>query len=58
MTGDELISAAAELAERILDDVSRPNQNWGKIAALARELAQLADAAALGGEGGSRPEEC
>ena len=48
MTGDELVSAAAELAERILDDVSRPNQNWGEIAAVARELAKLAEAAAHG----------
>lgn len=58
MTGDELVSAAAELAERILDDVSRPNQNWSEIAAVARELAALAEAAALAGRdapGGDLP---
>ena len=50
MSADERISGAAELAERILDEVSRPNQNWSNIAVLARELAALAEAAALGGE--------
>ena len=45
MTGDELTSEAAELAERILEEVSRPVQNWCNIAALARELAALADGA-------------
>jgi hypothetical protein len=46
MTGDELTSEAAELAERILEEVSRPVQNWWNIAALARELAALADSVA------------
>src|SRR4051812_48810557 len=46
MTDDELTAGAAELAERILEEVSRPVQNWCNIAALARELAALADGAA------------
>jgi hypothetical protein len=49
VTRDEPTSGAAELAERILDEVSRPDQNWCNIAALARELAALADSAAPGG---------
>ena len=48
MTADEPIPAAAELAERILDVVSSPNQNWSQVAAMARELADLAEGVARG----------
>jgi hypothetical protein len=57
VSGDEPTSGAAELAERILDEVSRADQNWCNIAALARELAALADAAAPAGRT-ARTEEC
>ena len=57
MTDDELTTGAAQLAERILDEVSRPGQNWCRVAALARELAALADAATGPGRGGSRTED-
>jgi hypothetical protein len=56
VTDGELTSEAVELAERILDEVIRPEQNWCNIAALARALATLADAGATGG-GGPRMEE-
>jgi hypothetical protein len=58
VSGDDVSPGAAELAERILDEVTRPNQNWCNIAVLARELAALADAAALHGRCGPRPEDC
>ena len=45
MTSDEVVATAAALAERILDEVSMPDQNWWNIAALARELAALAESA-------------
>jgi hypothetical protein len=48
---DEVAVAAADLAERILDEVSSSNQDWGTIAAWAAELADLARAAA--GSGGT-----
>jgi hypothetical protein len=48
MSDDDLTAAAAALAERILDDVSSEGQDWGTIAACARALAALADAAASG----------
>jgi hypothetical protein len=48
---DELTAEAVQLAERILDEVIKPGQNWCNIAALARALASLADAAAAGGSG-------
>lgn len=47
VTSDDPTPGAAQLAERILDEVSKPEQNWCNIAVLARELAALADAAAL-----------
>jgi hypothetical protein len=56
VSGDDPTSGAAQLAERILDEVSGPSQNWCNIAVLARELAALADAAAAGGEHGPRAE--
>lgn len=39
-------SHAADLAERILDEVSSADQNWRVVAICARELAELADEAA------------
>jgi hypothetical protein len=51
MSDDELVGAAADLAERILDQVSVPDQDWRTIASLARELAALADSAAASREG-------
>jgi hypothetical protein len=57
VTDDERTSGAAQLAERILDEVSSPGQNWCRVAALARELAALADAASPPGRGRSRTEE-
>jgi hypothetical protein len=41
MTDEELTSAAAELAERVLDEISSAGHDWELIAALARELAEL-----------------
>jgi hypothetical protein len=58
VSGDDVSPGAAELAERILDEVTRPNQNWCNIAVLARELAALADAAARLRGRGPRPEDC
>jgi hypothetical protein len=57
VTDDELTTGAAQLAERILDEVSKPGQNWCRVAALARELAALADAGAAPRGRGSRTEE-
>jgi hypothetical protein len=56
VTRDDPTPEAAQLAERILDEVSRPDQNWCNIAVLARELAVLADEAASPGEPNRRPE--
>jgi hypothetical protein len=41
----DLTAGAAELAERILEEVSSMDQDWATISACARELAALADAA-------------
>jgi hypothetical protein len=57
VTDSDLTSGAAQLAERILDEVSRPRQNWCNIAALARELAALADSAPPRAGGDPRTEE-
>jgi hypothetical protein len=46
MSGDAATGRAVELAERILDEVSRLDQDWRTIASWARELAAVADAAA------------
>ena len=46
MSDESLAAGAAELAERILEEVTSIEQNWGNISAWARELAALADAAA------------
>jgi hypothetical protein len=49
VSDDAATAAAAALAELILEEVSGMNQDWRKISAWARELADAADAAA--GEG-------
>jgi hypothetical protein len=46
MSDDEVVAAAAGLAERILDEVGSLDQDWRSIASWARELAGLADGAA------------
>ena len=46
MTGDDTAVHAADLAERILDEVSRAEQNWPAIEHLANALAELAARAA------------
>jgi hypothetical protein len=51
MTGDDAAARAAELAERILEEVSGIDQDWRTISLRARQLAALADAR---GQGGSR----
>jgi hypothetical protein len=56
VNADERTSEAAELAERILDEVSSPSQDWRHIAALARELAALAEGGGPGRGGWSGPE--
>jgi hypothetical protein len=50
MSDENPTAEAAELAERILDEVSGANQGWRNIASWARELAALADAAASSAE--------
>jgi hypothetical protein len=53
MSGDAATDRAVELAERILDEVSRLDQDWRTIALWARELTAVADAAAVAAR--SRP---
>ena len=50
MTDDEPTARAAALAERLLEEVSGMEQDWGNIAARARELAALAERAAARGD--------
>jgi hypothetical protein len=57
VSGGDPTTGAAQLAERILEEVTMPNQDWCNIAALARELAVLAESAAPGGERRPRTEE-
>ena len=57
MTADDSTSAAAELAEQILDAISSPIQNWRRVAALARDLVELAEAAARRDGPAPPPEE-
>ena len=54
MTSEDTTVTAMELAERILDEVSRLDQDWRTIASLSRELGALADAAAGSGEESGR----
>jgi hypothetical protein len=46
MTDEDLTARAAELAERILEEVTSIDQDWFTISALARGLAALAETAA------------
>ena len=46
MNDEDVTERAVELAERILDEVTVYDQNWGNIAAWAAELAALARGAA------------
>jgi hypothetical protein len=57
VTADDPTSAAADLAEQILDEVSSRDQNWSCIAALARELVVLADAVVMRDPTTPRSEE-
>jgi predicted MarR family transcription regulator len=50
MTDEELTARAAELAERILEEVTSIDQDWATISALARQLSVLAGAAASAGD--------
>ena len=55
MSDDEAAARAAELAERILDEVSSADQDWRSVSRWAEQLAELAGgmaAAASGPEGG------
>jgi hypothetical protein len=42
----DLTAEAAELAEQILDEVSSADHDWERVAAWARQLAELATTAA------------
>ena len=57
MTGEDTTAAAMELAERILDEVSRLDQDWRTIASLSRELGAVADAAAVSSEESKRSRD-
>ena len=46
MSDEDVSERAVELAERILDEVTVYDRNWGNIAAWAGELAELARGAA------------
>jgi hypothetical protein len=46
VNGDDVTDRAVELAERILDEVTVYDQDWGNIATWAAELAALARGAA------------
>lgn len=48
MSSSDPTSRAADLAERILDEVSSAHQDWHVIAASARELADLAETVSSG----------
>ena len=52
MAHEDPTTRAADLAERILDEVSSADQNWLVVARCARELAELADRAAHRGASG------
>jgi hypothetical protein len=49
---DDPTPEAADLAERLVDEVARPDQDWPAIRAVALELADLADRVARTGEPG------
>ncbi len=46
MCDEATLARAADLAERILDEVSAAEQDWPLVERLARELAELAAVAA------------
>lgn len=46
MTEEQTVAAAADLAERIVNEVSRARQDWSLVARLASALAELARQAA------------
>jgi hypothetical protein len=46
MTAEQTLITAFDLAERILDELTRPDQNWLAIEHLASALAELAGRAA------------
>jgi hypothetical protein len=51
MSDDEAAARAAELAERILDEVSSADQDWRSVSRWAEQLAELADGmAAVAGD--------
>lgn len=52
---EDAIVRAAELAEDILEEVARATQDWSRVAAWARELAELAAELAAPPPGGRRP---
>jgi hypothetical protein len=54
MTADDHTSHAADLAERLVDEVAQPHQRWSLIRALALELAWLANEA--GGREADEPD--
>lgn len=56
MSDDDLTATAAALAERLLEEVSGVDQDWGNIAACARELVVLAERAA-GRSAGEGPDD-
>jgi hypothetical protein len=45
VTANDLTARAADLAEALVDEISRPDQQWAEIARLAEELATLARSA-------------
>lgn len=52
---EDAIMRAAELAEDILEEVARATQDWSRVAAWARELAELATELAALPPGGKGP---
>lgn len=46
MTDERTTARAADLAERILDEISRAEQNWAAVEHMANALAELAARAA------------
>ncbi|MHB8693306.1 MAG: hypothetical protein ACYDHH_18890 [Solirubrobacteraceae bacterium] len=48
MTDERTITAAIDLAEQLLDEVTRAEHDWAAVAHLADALARLAAAAARG----------
>lgn len=55
MPDEETTARAADLAERILDEVSSADQDWRLVERWARELAELAALAARPATGSPHP---